>query len=87
MGSRPAANPRYLNHFSATVHNEDELLPLLLGNERLIWPVVHLNASLNMPKRVRIYNLPDSSQRHVAAIPGIKLSHFIAVVECLGHER
>jgi len=37
--------------FPPTVYHEHVLLPLLLGNEGLIWTVAHVNASWNMSKR------------------------------------
>jgi hypothetical protein len=37
--------------FPPTVYHGHVLLPLLLGNKRLIWSVAHVNAGWNMSKR------------------------------------
>jgi hypothetical protein len=64
--------------FPPTVYHRQVLLSLLFGNERFIWYVAHVNASWNMSKRAWFTSLPDSTpQRHAAAIPDIKLSHFV----------
>ena len=62
--------------FPPTVYHGHVLLPLLLGNERLIWSVAHVNASGTCPNMLQYTSLPNSTpQRDAATIPGIKLSH------------
>jgi hypothetical protein len=41
--------------FPPTVYHGHLLLPLLLGNERIIWSVVHVKASSNMSKRAWVH--------------------------------
>jgi hypothetical protein len=41
--------------FPPTEYHEHALLPLLLGNERLIWSVAHVNASWNISKRAWVH--------------------------------
>jgi len=41
--------------FLPIVYDGNVLLPLLLGNERLIWPVAHVNASWNMSKHAWVH--------------------------------
>jgi hypothetical protein len=41
--------------FQPTVYHGHVLLPLLLGSERLIWSVAHVNAIWNMSKRAWVH--------------------------------
>jgi len=41
--------------FPPAVYHGHVLLPVLLGNERLIWSVAHLNGSWNMSKRAWVH--------------------------------
>jgi len=41
--------------FPPTVYHRHILLPLLLGNEWLIWSVAHVNTRWNMPKRAWVH--------------------------------
>jgi hypothetical protein len=41
--------------FPPTIYHGRVLFPLLLGNERLIWFVAHINASWNMSKRAWVH--------------------------------
>jgi hypothetical protein len=50
-------------------------LPLLLGNEQVIWSVSHVNVSLKCPSLLWHMILPDSPQEPAAALPEITLSH------------
>ena len=66
--------------FPPTVYHGDVLLPLLLGNERIIWYVAHVNEGGTCPNVFEYTSLPDSApQRHAATNPGIKLSHLVYV--------
>jgi len=67
--------------FRPTVYHGHELLLLLLGNERIIWSVTHINASWNMSKSAWVHEYPDPTpQRHAGNIPGIRLSHNVYAV-------
>ena len=69
-------------NYSPTVYHGHVLLPLLLGNVRLIWSVAHVNASWKCPNALEYTSLSDSTpQRHAATIPGITLSHLIFVAQ------
>jgi hypothetical protein len=41
--------------FPPTVYHGHVILPLLLGNKRLIWSVAHVNKSWNMSKRAWVH--------------------------------
>jgi len=64
--------------FPPTAYDGHVLLPLLLGKERLIWSVAHVNAVGTCPNVLEYTSLPDSTlQLHAATIPGIKLSNLV----------
>jgi hypothetical protein len=63
--------------YQLTVYHGHVLLPLLLGNERLVWSVAQVNASWIMSKSAWVNEFAWlNTQRHIAAISGIKLLHY-----------